>query len=331
VTSAPATTRPTTPAPWRVRLHDALDRWRVRWTLVAVTANLLGQIVIVGTGGAVRLTASGLGCSTWPQCTPGQFTPEVHDAASFHPFVEFGNRTVSVLLMVVGIAVAVLVTGDRSRPRSYRWLGLVPVVGVLVQAVLGGLTVLFDLNPVLVSSHMLVSMGLVALSMWLLVRTREGDEPPVPLVNRSVRALERVLWGLTALVLVLGVVTTGAGPHSGDEEVGYRYAVDPYAVAKVHAASVWAFVVVLAVVLWRMRRTGVTGRPWTVGLVLAGVTLAQGAIGYVQLATGLPIALVNLHLVGAACLTAGVVSFSGALRTRGLRVVASAAAEPAVR
>lgn len=330
MTSAPATAaRPTKPAPWRVRLHEALERARGRWTLTAVTANLLGQILIVGTGGAVRLTASGLGCSTWPQCTPGQFTPELHDATSFHPFVEFGNRTVSFLLMVVAIAVAVLVTGDRRRPRSYRWLGLVPVVGVLVQAVVGGLTVLFDLNPVLVSSHMLISMALVALSMWLLVRAREGDKPPIALVDRSVRVLERVLWGLTAVVLVLGVVTTGAGPHSGDDEVGYRYAVDPYSVAKVHAASVWLFVLVLAAVLWRMRRTGVRGRPWTVALVLAGVTLGQGTIGYVQLYTGLPIALVNLHLVGAACLTAGVVSFSGALRTRGPRVPAVAPAASA--
>jgi heme a synthase len=200
---------------------------------------------------------------------------------------------------------------------------------VLVQAVVGGLTVLFDLNPVLVSSHMLISMALVALSMWLLVRTREGDEKPVVLVDRSVRVLDRVLWGLTVVVLVLGVVTTGAGPHSGDDKVGYRYAVDPYSVAKVHAASVWLFVVVLALILWRLRRTGVTGRPWRVGLVLAGVTLAQGAIGYVQLYTGLPIALVNLHLVGAACLTSGVVSFSGALRTRGARKLTSA--EAAVR
>jgi cytochrome c oxidase assembly protein subunit 15 len=194
------------------------------------------------------------------------------------------------------------------------------VIGVVVQAVVGGLTVLFDLNPVLVSSHMLISMGLVALSMWLLVRAREGDEPPVPLVDRSVRALERVLWVLAVVVLVLGVVTTGAGPHSGDEEVGYRYAVDPYAVAKVHAAAVWLFVIVLAAILWRMWRTGVRGRPRTVALVLAGVTLGQGAIGYVQLYTGLPIGLVNLHLVGAACLTAGVVSVTGALRTRGPRV-----------
>ncbi|MDM7856494.1 COX15/CtaA family protein [Cellulomonas alba] len=321
MSSAPVTAaRPTKPAPWRVRLHDAVARWRERWTLAAVTANLLGQIVIVGTGGAVRLTASGLGCSTWPQCTPGQFTPEVHDATSFHPFVEFGNRTVSVLLMVVAVAVAVLVTGDRRRPRSYRWLGLVPVIGVFVQAVVGGLTVLFDLNPVLVSSHMLISMGLVALSMWLLVRAREGDEPPVALVDRSVRTLEHALWALAVVVLVLGVVTTGAGPHSGDEQVGYRYAVDPYTVAKVHAASVWLFVIVLAAMLWRMWRTGVRDRPWTVALVLAGLTLGQGTIGYVQLYTGLPIALVNLHLVGAACLTAGVVSVTGALRTRGPRI-----------
>ena len=125
-----------------------------------------------------------------------------------------------------------------------------------------------------------------------------------------------MLTALTAVVLVLGVVVTGAGPHSGDDEVGYRFDVDPWAMSKLHAASVWAFVAVLVVVLVLLRRRGVSGRPWTTGLVLLAVTLAQGAIGYVQLFTGLPIGLVNLHMLGAALLATAVTFFVGSLRTR---------------
>ena len=293
-----------------------LDRFRDRWTWTAVVANLAGQILIIVTGGAVRLTGSGLGCSTWPQCEPGEFTPRFHDATSIHPFIEFGNRTVSGLLVAVAAVVAVLVVLDRRRPWSYRRLGLVPVVGVLLQAVIGGITVLVDLHPAIVGSHLLISMALVAFSAWLVVRTREGDGPAVPLVDRTTQVLVRVLTALTAVVLVLGVVVTGAGPHSGDEEVGYRFDVDPWTMSKLHAASVWAFVAVLVVVLVLLHRRGVSGRPWTTGLVLLGVTLAQGAIGYVQLFTGLPIGLVNLHMLGAALLASTVTFFVGSLRTR---------------
>jgi cytochrome c oxidase assembly protein subunit 15 len=293
-----------------------LDRFRDRWTWTAVVANLVGQILIIVTGGAVRLTGSGLGCSTWPQCEPGEFTPRFHDATSIHPFIEFGNRTVSGLLVAVAAVVAVLVVLDRRRPWSYRRLGLVPVVGVLLQAVIGGITVLVDLHPAIVGSHLLISMALVAFSAWLVVRTREGDGPAVPLVDRTTQVLVRVLTALTAVVLVLGVVVTGAGPHSGDDEVGYRFDVDPWTMSKLHAASVWAFVAVLVVVLVLLRRRGVTGRPMTAGLVLLGVTLAQGAIGYVQLFTGLPIGLVNLHMLGAALLATAVTFFVGSLRSR---------------
>jgi cytochrome c oxidase assembly protein subunit 15 len=190
------------------------------------------------------------------------------------------------------------------------------VVGVVVQAVIGGITVLIDLHPAIVGGHLLISMALVAFSTWLVVRTREGDGPAVPLVDRPTRILVHVLTALTAAVLVLGVVVTGAGPHSGDDEVGYRFGVDPWLMAKVHAASVWAFIAVLVVILVLLRRRGVSGRPWTAGLVLLGVTLAQGGIGYVQLFTGLPIALVNLHMLGAALLAAAVTFFVGSLRTR---------------
>lgn len=327
---------------------SVLERWRPRWTRRAIVANLVAQIVIVVTGGAVRLTASGLGCSTWPECEPGQFAPEFHPEMSIHAAVEYGNRTLTGVLVVVAIAVALLAGLDRRRSTGYRVLAWAPLVGVAVQAVVGGITVLVDLHPAVVGSHFLISMVLVAVSTWVLVRHREGDGPVVPVVEDRVRALTWVLVVLGAVVLVLGVVVTGAGPHSGDDEVGYRFAVDPYAMARIHALAVWAFVGTLAVVLVLLARaartapaapayrradgrpqpargpvpTGVaatsagTARALRTGLVLLAITLAQGLVGYVQLFTGLPIALVNLHMLGAAVLTAALAWFVGASRRR---------------
>ena len=123
----------------------------------------------------MRLTGSGLGCSTWPQCEPGSFTPALHEATSIHPFIEFGNRTLTGFLAVIALTVAMLVWTDRSRSRSYRLLGLAPVLGVVAQAVIGGVTVLFHLNPAVVGVHMLVSLALVAVSTVLVVRERAGD------------------------------------------------------------------------------------------------------------------------------------------------------------
>ena len=308
--TAPAPSSPST---------SLLAGLRPRWTMPAVVANLVAQIVIVVTGGAVRLTASGLGCSTWPQCEPGQFAPEFHAEMSIHAAIEYGNRTLTGVLVVLAVAVALLAGRDPSRSRGYRAWAWAPLVGVAIQAGVGGITVLVDLHPAVVGSHFLISMVLIAASAWLLVRTREGDGPAVPVVDERARTLSRGLVVVGAVVLVLGVVVTGAGPHSGDDEVGYRFAVDPYAMARLHALAVWAFVATLGVllaVLGRSRRDAGAARALRSGLVLLGITLAQGLIGYVQLFTGLPIALVNLHMLGAAVLTAAIALFLGTLRTR---------------
>ena len=312
-----------------------LGRVRARWAHPAIVANLVAQIAIVVTGGAVRLTGSGLGCSTWPQCEPGHFTPQAHDATSIHPYIEFGNRTLTGVLIAIAGIVAVLVWSDRTRPVGYRRLGLAPVAGVLVQAVLGGITVLVKLNPAVVASHLLISMALIAASTWLLLRSRDRDGP----VRRSVDArtvqLSRALVGLAVVVLALGVVVTGAGPHSGDDQVGYRFAIDPVVIARVHSAAVGLFVVTLVALIVRLRRAVTAlgdpataragleaaapaelGRAVRVGRILLAVTLAQGLIGYVQLLTGLPELVVLTHMLGAALLTAAVTWFVATLRTR---------------
>lgn len=327
---------------------SVLERLRPRWTHRAIVANLVGQIAIIVTGGAVRLTGSGLGCSTWPACEPGQFTPEFHAAMTIHPVIEFGNRTLTGVLLVLALAVALLAGLDRSRSVAFRRLAWAPLVGVVVQAVVGGITVLVELHPAIVGSHFLISAALVAVSAWLLVRRREGDGPVVPVVDERVRTLGRGLAVLGAVVVALGVVVTGAGPHSGDEEVGYRFAVDPYAVARIHALSVWAFTGTLGVMLLLLARarratattpsyeradgtvqpvrgtapvattdlTAGSSRALRSGIVLLVVTLAQGLIGYVQFFTGLPIALVNLHMLGAGLLIAAIATFLGSLRRR---------------
>lgn len=296
---------------------------RQRWTHRALLANVVAQGVLVVTGGAVRLTGSGLGCSTWPQCEPGSFTPAIHTATSIHPFIEFGNRTLTGFLVVIALTVAVLVWTDRSRSRSYRLLGLAPVLGVVAQAVIGGVTVLFHLNPAVVGIHMLVSLALVAVSTMLVVRERAGDSPALPVVTPRLIGLGRLLTVVAVALLALGVVVTGSGPHGGDDKVAYRFAVDPVLIARAHAGVVWLFVLILAVVLVSLYRTAAPGATRRAGLWLLVVTLLQGVIGYVQYFTGLPVVLVGLHMLGAVLLTASLTVFLTSMRTRDVVVAAT--------
>lgn len=323
--SAPASSLPAAAPTAALGTTEPPSRWRRPWiTRAALIANLVGQVLIVVTGGAVRLTGSGLGCSTWPQCEPGSFTPVLHDAMSIHPYVEFGNRLVSVLLVIIAVVVAARVGLDRERRRSYRLLGLVPLVGVLAQSVVGGLSVLTQLHPALVGFHLLASMALISASTVLLHRRGAGDSPARPVVNDRVLFLGRALAVAAAVVLTLGVIVTGAGPHSGDEEIGYRFAVDPYLMARVHAASVWVFGGIVAALLLATRRgpAALRTRLW----VLVGVTLAQGLVGYVQVFTGLPVVLVGAHMLGAALLTVAVTAVYLRLRERPAAIPRAAAA-----
>ena len=267
-------------------------------------ANLVAQMGLIVTGGAVRLTGSGLGCSTWPECEPGAFTPILHDATSIHPFIEFGNRTLTGVLAIIAIAVALLVVTDHRRSTGFRVLGLVPVVGVALQALIGGLSVLLDLHPGVVGAHLLISMALVAASAVLLYRRGEGDGPAVRLVPLRAVSISRALGVTAAVVLALGVVVTGAGPHGGDDDVAFRFAIDPVLVAKLHAGAVWIFLALLIALVVVLRRSGAPARARRAVFVLLVVTLAQGLTGYAQYLTGLPVVLVGLHMLGAALLTA---------------------------
>ncbi|MFV0253897.1 MAG: COX15/CtaA family protein [Beutenbergiaceae bacterium] len=272
----------------------------------AVIANLALQIIIVVTGGAVRLTGSGLGCSTWPACEPGQFIPVIHPETAGHTYIEYGNRLIGVLLGLVGIALAVLMrlaVRELGRSAALRNFGYAICGGIVLQGLIGGVSVWLSLHPGIVGSHFLISGALLVASTWLTVRWFSADGPARWTGNVLLRWLAVAVAVLGVLVVVLGVVVTGAGPHSGDENVGYRFAVDPYIVARMHAAAVWAFtaaVLLLIAVAHRMKSGLGPLRRWSVILLL--VTLAQGVIGYVQFFSGLPVLLVGMHLFGAAVL-----------------------------
>lgn len=277
------------------------------WLSRILLLNLGMQVLIVVTGGLVRLTGSGLGCPTWPQCEPGSYIPTFQAADGIHPYIEFGNRMMGILVGVVALAtlVAVLRWG-RRRPLPLL-AGLV-LTGTLGQGVLGGITVLTGLSPVTVMAHFLISMGLVVVSTLLVWHVRSarpqthlaGEVGPGPVVARR---LGVVTAAVAAVVLVLGTMVTGAGPHSGDAGDPARLGLDPRTLSWLHADSVMIFcglVVAVLVTTYLAPTLYAARRPWQVVL---GITVAQGLVGYLQYALGLPVPLVSLHMLGAALLT----------------------------
>jgi cytochrome c oxidase assembly protein subunit 15 len=304
--TAPPTPSAASPAalPASARPFDGLLAVLARLLGPVLVINLVVQVLIVVTGGVVRLTGSGLGCPSWPQCVPGSYAPVVQQAQGWHKEVEFGNRMLTFVVGIAAVAVLVCVSAWVIRtgaPRRLLAFAAVPILGVVLQAVVGGVTVLTDLAPAAVASHFLVSMVLVSAStMLLLALTR----PAAAASGRvELRAVVAALAVVAAVVLALGTVVTGSGPHSGDVEKPSRFGFDPRSVAWVHADAVWLFVgLVLALILvLRLVDAAPRARRWARWLLV--VTLLQGAIGYVQYFTGLPGVLVTAHMLGASLLT----------------------------
>ncbi len=262
---------------------------------------LIALVFIVVSGGAVRLTGSGLGCTDWPNCTPGRLTPV--SAGDMHAMVEFINRLVTGLVSLA-VIVAVLASLKRSpRRRDLTFLSLGLVGGVLGQIVLGGLTVLVDLSPPFVMGHFLVSMVLIGNALVLHYRANEdeGARLPlvrVPVVDATTTKMGRLLLLAASLVLFTGTVVTAAGPHAGDANVD-RLNVDIAQAAQLHGGSVMMFLAITLVVLWKLQRTGAPSKTKRAGEVLLVVLVAQGVIGYTQYFTGVPALLVGIHLLGA--------------------------------
>ncbi|MFC7492431.1 MULTISPECIES: COX15/CtaA family protein [unclassified Knoellia] len=264
-------------------------------------ANLVAQVAIIVTGGLVRLTGSGLGCPTWPECVPGSYVPVREQAEGIHKVIEFGNRTLTGLVGLIAI-LAVVVVWRWAPVRRLKVAAAAVLVGVVVQAVLGGVTVLTELHPVTVAAHFLVSAGLVATAAYLWFARHETDGPPVLLVPALVRRVAWLTTAVAAVVLTLGTVVTGSGPHSGDADAPARFGFDPRTISWLHADAVMLFIG-LVVAVWLATR--LSSAPVSVGAAWRGVlvvTLAQGAIGYVQYLTDLPEVLVLAHMLGAATL-----------------------------
>ena len=270
-------------------------------------ANLVAQSGIVVTGAIVRVTASGLGCPTWPECAPGSLIPTAEQAESWQKFVEFGNRLLTFVLAALAIAAVVAILRQRRRWRAdglstrpaLLLLALVPIVGTLIQAVLGGITVLTGLHPATVSAHFLVSMAIIAAVVALVARSGEGDGPAHLLVPKPVRWLGWGVVAATALVVFLGVLVTGTGPHSGDIDVESRFGFDFQTISWLHADAVWLFLGLLIGLLIALSVAGHAPKARRRATALLAVAAVQGAIGYLQFFNGLPEALVIAHVIGA--------------------------------
>ena len=253
---------------------------------------LVFQTGIVLTGATVRITGSGLGCPTWPECTYGSYVPVAGQAeGAFHAWIEFGNRLLTFLLLFA--AVAVVIYAIRKARRDLLWRALLQVLGIFGQGVIGGITVLTDLNPLAVASHFILSIFLIAGAVSIVAR---GRTPLISIrpTELKVKVLARAQVLLTFLVIVIGTLVTGSGPHAGDLDVP-RLNLDERAISWLHADAVIALLGVSLALLVLSEISPETKRRVK---IFFAVTLVQGLIGYLQYVLGLPELLVIVHVLG---------------------------------
>jgi cytochrome c oxidase assembly protein subunit 15 len=300
----------------------ALKAWE-RKTLVA---NLIAQTGIVLTGAIVRLTSSGLGCPTWPECVEGSIAPTSAQTESWHKYVEFGNRLLTFVLLVVALVtiVAIVKLNKRrsqaglAKRRSLTALALGSLAGIFAQAILGGITVLTGLHPLTVAAHFMLSIGLITVAQHLLTKASEPEDLPVTtqVVSPIHVAMKIHVW-LALLVVFIGTLVTGSGPHAGDSAEIVRLGFDPRVISWIHADIVLLFVgltigLVVALTATRAPRQ-VTRQAW----IVLVICIIQGFVGYTQYFTGLPWALVAIHVLGACLLWIYSVRLYLARNTRG--------------
>lgn len=267
-------------------------------------ASLVSQTLIIGTGGAVRLTGSGLGCPTWPRCTDESFvsTPEM----GIHGIIEFGNRLLTFLLVIIAIGMFLMVVRQRAKRPELLRLAVILGLGIPAQAVIGGITVLTDLNPYVVGLHYLLSAVLVGLAAWLLYRVRVGPGSGVRQAPRGYRGLTIAALSTLGVSITIGILVTGSGPHAGDggaarnnlnsEFLQHLHSWPSYLTAALTLVGlVWTLAVGVPAVSVRARRA-------VIGAV--ALTIAQIGVGLYQARNGLPEIFVGIHMVLAAVLVA---------------------------
>ncbi|GIF07228.1 COX15/CtaA family protein [Actinoplanes siamensis] len=284
-------------------------------------ASLVANVALIVTGAAVRLTDSGLGCPTWPKCTDESYTTTA--AMGVHGVIEFGNRLLTFVL--VGLAVACFLGAlARPRRRSLVRLSVAVGLGIPMQGVVGGITVLTHLNPWVVGLHFLLSVALITAAFAFWRRIGEGDDAPVALVPGPLRSLAALTALASLAVVAVGVIVTGSGPHSGDRGAK-RNGLDPAAISQVHADLVF-LLIGLSVALWfALRAVPAPPAAARAALVLVVVELAQGLVGFVQYFTHLPVALVAAHMLGAGLVWTATLAVLWSLRSRPVVPAASSA------
>jgi len=257
------------------------------------------QGALIVTGGAVRLTGSGLGCPTWPECTPGSYTPVPYQAeGQLHAWIEFGNRLLTFVLLFTSLAVVIIAfrsSKNAISKRRVRALAVLQMLGIFGQGVLGGITVLTGLHPTTVAAHFLLSIflisGAISLRYEMIGIIKQA---PAGLIASLIPIL---IW-LTLIVIIVGTIVTGSGPHAGDADAK-RFGFDPKALSWLHADFVIALLV-LTTLLWLLiRQTNANLLTRKIQIFLL-IVISQGLIGYIQYATGLPELVVGFHLLGAA-------------------------------
>ena len=287
-------------------LPSAVDA-RVR---VLAIASLVLQIAIVGTGGAVRLTGSGLGCPTWPLCTDASLvaTPEM----GIHGAIEFGNRLLSIIVGFAAVFLVVLLLKLRRERRDLFGLAIAVLVGTVLQGFIGGISVRVKLDPSIVGVHYFISAALVAVSAVLVYRAYAGPRGQYYVAPAPLRILTHVTSLLVVVTIIVGILTTGAGPHAGDAATD-RNGLDPVVLQHVHSWPAYAtLVATLALVIWSVRIHA--GRLVTFAAVLLAVEVVQVIVGVTQARLGLPPLLVGIHMVLACCLGAAMAAVVLSLR-----------------
>jgi cytochrome c oxidase assembly protein subunit 15 len=280
-------------------------------------AAVVAQGGIAVTGSVVRVTGSGLGCPTWPECAPGSMIPVAQPAlGQLHQWVEYGNRLLAGVISVVAVACLLAALLAKPRRRRVVWLALTMPLGVLVQAVVGGITVRMALTWWTVMPHFLISPVLVWLAMLLVRAIGEGEQAPRSLVPGPLRWLQAATVVVLAALQVAGTLVTAAGPHAGDVHTP-RLRIAVPTLAQLHADLLILFLgmlIALGFALWAAQAPTSVRRRYG---VLVGVVVAQGTLGAVQYATGVPEVLVSLHVLGAVLVTIAAAALWTATRDRG--------------
>ncbi|KZF13128.1 MAG: heme A synthase [Rhodococcus sp. (in: high G+C Gram-positive bacteria)] len=304
-----------------LRLVDRLPLPSLRVQKILAFIVILTQGGIAVTGAIVRVTASGLGCPTWPQCFPGSFTPVgVSEVPVLHQAVEFGNRLLTFVVVLAAAAVVLAVTRARRRRGVLVFAWLMPL-GTVVQAILGGVTVLTGLLWWTVAIHFVASMAMVWLATLLYFKIGERDSDS--LVTKTVPEPLRLLTGLSGIllagVLIAGTMVTGAGPHAGDKSIDEpvpRFQVEVVTLVHLHSQLLVGYLALLVGLGFALYAVGAPEMVKKRLKIVVAIVLAQALIGIVQYLTDVPAALVAVHVAGAGACTAATAAVWAACRVR---------------